>query len=592
MKPVQKLAAIRILNDLANRYPVLVSLCNTEVEGLVVDSNCNIATLAITTLLKIGKENNIDRLIKQIAQFMSDIPDEFRVVVVDAIRSLCLKYPAKHHALMAFLSHALRDEGGYEYKKAIVETLIELANKIPESKEHGISYLCEFIEDCEFTLLLQRVLHFLGTEGPKSENPAKCIRFVYNRVMLESAPVRACAVTALSKFAAQVPSLKQSIVDILKRILSDNDDEVRDRAVFYLDLLEDQSASLAQDLIVEDLPVDILSLEKSLIDYLKQEEEVEEFTLSSVVEVAPHERTTKRRGEQEQTTGTSTTTSTSGEDTVSAPSGPSYEELFSKIPQLSELGKPFRSNGPNYITEEDSDYVVSVVKHIYPEHIVFQFNVTNKVETQQLETVHVEMTNISDNEDALQEEFIVEASGIKYESTEACFVCVKRADADKFSSAEFTNVLKFKVRDVDPETRKAEDVDLEDVDEDEYELQEFKVYVTDYMRKVPVSFKDEWDKLEDAEFGDATQFSVTKSLQESVDDVIQRVGVSPMNDANVSKKNAHSLYFSGKFTDGATLLLAVQLAVNKDNSILIKVACRSQNEELRETVANVLLQQH
>lgn len=51
----------------------------------------------------------MDRLLKQIATFMSDIADEFKIVVVEAIRSLCLKFPAKHRALMNFLSNVLRE---------------------------------------------------------------------------------------------------------------------------------------------------------------------------------------------------------------------------------------------------------------------------------------------------------------------------------------------------------------------------------------------------------------------------------------------------------------------------------------------------
>jgi coatomer subunit gamma len=51
----------------------------------------------------------VDRLLKQIATFMSDIADEFKIVVVEAIRSLCLKFPAKHRALMNFLSNVLRE---------------------------------------------------------------------------------------------------------------------------------------------------------------------------------------------------------------------------------------------------------------------------------------------------------------------------------------------------------------------------------------------------------------------------------------------------------------------------------------------------
>ncbi len=43
------------------------------------------------------------------------------------------------------------------------------------------------------------------------------------------------------------------------------------------------------------------------------------------------------------------------------------------------------------LTEKETEYVVSCIKHIYPKHVVFQFNVTNNVEDQQLEDVTVEM---------------------------------------------------------------------------------------------------------------------------------------------------------------------------------------------------------
>ena len=73
-------------------------------------------TLAITTLLKTGAESSVGRLMKQITAFMSDIPDEFKIVVVEAIQTLCLKFPAKHRTLMNFLSGILREEGGFEFK--------------------------------------------------------------------------------------------------------------------------------------------------------------------------------------------------------------------------------------------------------------------------------------------------------------------------------------------------------------------------------------------------------------------------------------------------------------------------------------------
>lgn len=52
-------------------------------------------------------------------------------------RSLCQKFPRKHTVLMTFLSNMLREEGGYEYKKAIVNTIISIVEENPEAKEAG-----------------------------------------------------------------------------------------------------------------------------------------------------------------------------------------------------------------------------------------------------------------------------------------------------------------------------------------------------------------------------------------------------------------------------------------------------------------------
>ena len=79
----------------------------------------------------------------QIGTFMTDIADEFKIVVVEAIRSLCLK---KYRALMNFLSSVLREDGGFEYKKAIVDSILILIREIPDAKESGLAHLCEFIE--------------------------------------------------------------------------------------------------------------------------------------------------------------------------------------------------------------------------------------------------------------------------------------------------------------------------------------------------------------------------------------------------------------------------------------------------------------
>ena len=116
-KPTLRYAAVRTLSKVAMTQPMVVSKCNDDLEALVADSNRSIGTLAITTLLKSGNEAGVERLMKQIASFMGDIGDEFKVVVIKAIHELCLRYPAKYRVLMIFLSNSLREEGGFEFKK-------------------------------------------------------------------------------------------------------------------------------------------------------------------------------------------------------------------------------------------------------------------------------------------------------------------------------------------------------------------------------------------------------------------------------------------------------------------------------------------
>lgn len=81
----------------------------------------------------------------------------------------------------------------------------------------GLLQLCDFIEDCEHVKLTQRILHLLGREGPYLKRPRQFTRYIYNRVMLESAPIKCTATTALARFAAHNEELLPSILVLLKR---------------------------------------------------------------------------------------------------------------------------------------------------------------------------------------------------------------------------------------------------------------------------------------------------------------------------------------------------------------------------------------
>lgn len=82
------------------KHPSAVTACNLDLENLITDSNRSIATLAITTLLKTGSESSVDRLMKQISSFVSEISDEFKV----RYHLACLLWLMLHFLILLLLN--------------------------------------------------------------------------------------------------------------------------------------------------------------------------------------------------------------------------------------------------------------------------------------------------------------------------------------------------------------------------------------------------------------------------------------------------------------------------------------------------------
>ncbi|CAN0909888.1 Coatomer subunit gamma [Linum grandiflorum] len=580
-KPVLRFAAVRTLNKVAMTHPMAVTNCNIDMESLISDQNRSIATLAITTLLKTGNESSVDRLMKQITNFMSDIADEFKIVVVEAIRSLCLKFPLKYRSLMNFLSNILREEGGFEYKKAIVDSIVILIRDIPDAKESGLFHLCEFIEDCEFTYLSTQILHFLGIEGPKTADPSKYIRYIYNRVHLENATVRAAAVSTLAKFGAMADSLKPRIFVLLRRCLFDSDDEVRDRATLYLNTLGGDGEVVETDKDVKEFlfgPLDIplVNLEISLRNHASEEP----FDISSVPrEVKSLPLAEKKAAGKKQPTGLG----------VLPPGPPStldaYEKLISSIPELASLGKLFKSSVPMELTEAETEYSVNVVKHIFDNHVVFQYNCTNTIPEQLLEDVTV----VVDTSEAEEFSFVLSKplKSLPYDTPGQTFVVFEKP-AGLPAIGRFSNTLRFIVKEVDPSTGEVS----EDGVDDEYQLEELVVEYADYMQPVGVAnFRNAWETL-DPELERVEEYALDAkdNVPDSVGAVITLLGMQPCEGTEVVASNArsHTCLVSGVFIGYVKVMVRLQFGMMGPKEVAMKVTVRSEDIAISEAIHDIV----
>ncbi|XP_036099920.1 coatomer subunit gamma-1 isoform X1 [Molossus molossus] len=604
-KAALRYAAVRTLNKVAMKHPSAVTACNLDLENLVTDSNRSIATLAITTLLKTGSESSIDRLMKQISSFMSEISDEFKVVVVQAISALCQKYPRKHAVLMNFLFTMLREEGGFEYKRAIVDCIISIIEENSESKETGLSHLCEFIEDCEFTVLATRILHLLGQEGPKTNNPSKYIRFIYNRVVLEHEEVRAghldteaenpdivarswgltivnaengCwnpnwgsllyeigAVSALAKFGAQNEEMLPSILVLLKRCVMDDDNEVRDRATFYLNVLEQKQKALNAGYILNGLTVSIPGLERALQQYTLEPSE-KPFDLKSV----PLATTPMA----EQRTESTPITAAKQPEKVAATRQEIFQEQLAAVPEFNGLGPLFKSSPePVALTESETEYVIHCTKHTFTDHMVFQFDCTNTLNDQTLENVTVQMEPTESYEVLCY----VPAWSLPYNQPGTCYTLVALPKEDPTAVAcTFSCMMKFTVKDCDPTTGETDDEGYED----EYVLEDLEVTIADHIQKVmKLNFEAAWDEVGD-EFEKEETFtlSTTKTLEEAVGNIVKFLGMHPCerSDKVPDNKNTHTLLLAGVFRGGHDILVRSRLLLL--DTVTMQVTARSSEE--------------
>lgn len=580
-KPVIRFAAVRTLNKVAMTHPMAVTNCNIDMESLISDQNRSIATLAITTLLKTGNESSVDRLLKQIGTFMTDIADEFKIVVVEAIRSLCLKFPQKYRALMNFLSSVLREDGGFEYKKAIVDSILILIREIPDAKESGLAHLCEFIEDCEFTYLSTQVLHLLGLEGPKTKEPAKYIRYIYNRVILENATVRAAAVSSLAQFGALVEELRPRIQVLLKRALHDNDDEVRDRATLYLSQLGGGGGGGPGEAVQPQWDVPSKNLEASLRAYLQNGAQ-QAFDLGSVARDVPEAPAHVKQKGKEAKKGREAPNATAPK--AAKPS--EYAEQLKKVPQFAKYGKLFKSSEPVQLTEEETEYNIVVIKHNFPSHTVLQFQCTNTVQEQVLEDVSVSV-DLAEAE-GFEEEAVLPLARMVYGEVGQSYVSLLRPDGATLVG-KLTNVLKFTVKEIDPTTGEAE----EEGYLDEYTLEDLDVGASDYVKREGVpDFRSAWDEMDEStELADSYGLGQRDSMQEAVEAVIAILGmqVCEGTDAVAPNARSHSALLSGVFIGDATSLVRLKFGIESSTrEVAMHVTVRSDTVDASELVHQMI----
>lgn len=158
-KPVNKYAALRVMNKIAGHQPKLVGICQTELESLITDTNRSVASLAISTLLKTCNEESVQKLLKQISSYLPDLGIDFKIEIIQSTQLLYQRIPQKASTLLKFLTDCLKEDGNIRFRESVVDTIMTIC---PSQRESALLILAEHIEDCEHPHIQTKIISFLA----------------------------------------------------------------------------------------------------------------------------------------------------------------------------------------------------------------------------------------------------------------------------------------------------------------------------------------------------------------------------------------------------------------------------------------------
>jgi coatomer protein complex subunit gamma len=275
-----------------------------------------------------------------------------------------------------------------------------------------------------------------------------------------------------------------------------------------------------------------------------------------------------------------------------------YASTMSSIPQLASLGPLFKSSKVLGLTELETEYVVTCVKHTMgAEFTVFQFNVTNTLPEIVLERVVAKMT-ITSTEDPLaaqlKPEFVLPIDRVACNETQTIYAVFRRPLGGAPVTANFGVSLGFVCKEIDPSTGEPEDEGYED----EYVLEDVDLVLGEYMLPIYVTeFMRKWEDLDPerqagAAFESVETYALTAvpSIAAAITTLLNLLGMSPAEGTEQARERAtaHQLLLSGVFVGGIPCLARCRMVWDPTNGVALELAVRSKNADVAERLANAV----
>lgn len=256
------------------------------------------------------------------------------------------------------------------------------------------------------------------------------------------------------------------------------------------------------------------------------------------------------------------------------------------------------------LTESETEYVVSCIKHIFDAHVVLQFTIKNTLPDTVLADVSVVATPAEDDDGnaVLEEEFIIPAEKLLTDVPGTVYVAFKKVDPEqKLVASSFTNVLKFTSKEIDPTTNEEEEGGYED----EYQVEDLELSGSDYVLPAYAgSFDNVWEQSAgEDEASETLQLGGVKSiagtsphpvpdlfylltpLAEAVETLPKTLSLQPLEGTDVAlNTSTHTLKLYGKTITGGKVAALVRMAYSGKTGVTMKIEARSEEPNVATLV--------
>jgi len=257
-----------------------------------------------------------------------------------------------------------------------------------------------------------------------------------------------------------------------------------------------------------------------------------------------------------------------------------YAQQLQAVPEFSSYGAVLKSSSIVELTESETEYVVSAVKHLFKEHLVLQFDIKNTLTDYVLADVSMLCTATSSDEEtsSLEEDFILPVPVLKSDEPGTVYVSFTRP-TEGFAVESFTNLLKFTMKEIDPTTSEPEEQGYED----EYQVGDLDLTGSDYVLPAFAgNFDNIWGSLDGVEEAEETfQLANAKGIADAVEMLVKTLGMQPLEGTEVAlSTSTHALKLYGKSVGGGKVAGLVRMAFSAKSGVTVKVVVRSEEEGL------------